>query len=69
MERNQVSSSDIRSIGYDSPTTTLEIEFISGGVYRYSNVPENVFNALMSAGSHGQYFHSYIKDNYSCERV
>ena len=37
MIRQPVSSSNIRSIGYDSMSSTLEIEFHSGGVYQYFN--------------------------------
>ena len=38
MIRQPVSSSNIRSIGYDSESNTLEIEFHSGGVYQYFGV-------------------------------
>lgn len=38
MIRQPVSSSNIRSIGYDSKSNTLEIEFHSGGVYQYFGV-------------------------------
>ena len=40
MNRKPVRSSNISSIGYDSESKTLEIEFHSGGVYQYFNVPE-----------------------------
>ena len=40
MDRNQVASSNIRSIGYDMQTQTLEVEFLSGWVYQYYGVPE-----------------------------
>lgn len=33
MERVKVSSSNIRSIGYEESTKTLEIEFKQGSVY------------------------------------
>lgn len=61
MERKSVSSSNLRSVGYDAETRTLEIEFHDGGVYQYSNVPESIYNGLMSAGSKGSYFDSHIK--------
>jgi len=61
MERQHVSSSNLKSVGYDPSTKTLEIEFLNGGLYQYSNVPESVHKALMSASSHGQYFDSHIK--------
>ena len=39
MDRIQVRSSNIRSIGYDQKTQTLEVEFLKGGVYQYFDVP------------------------------
>jgi hypothetical protein len=69
MNRTPVSSSNLRSIGYDSTSKVLEIEFHSGGIYQYSNVPESVYRGLMAASSHGQYFHQHIKDVYSYRRV
>ena len=69
MRRRPVDSSDLRSVGYDSDTSTLEIEFHSGGIYQYSNVPTSVYHSLLSAGSHGRYFHSYIKGIYPYSKV
>ena len=69
MIRQSVSSSNIRSIGYDTESRTLEIEFHSGGIYQYFNVPESVYNALMSASSHGSYFHRHIKDQYQWTKI
>lgn len=69
MIRQSVSSSNIRSIGYDSKFQTLEIEFHSGGIYQYFNVPESIYNALMAASSHGSYFHRHIKNRYRCTKI
>lgn len=64
MQRQAVSSSNIASIGYDSRSQTLEIEFRSGGLYEYYDVPEGVYSDFMAAGSHGTYFHDHIKEKY-----
>ena len=69
MNRTSVSSSNIASIGYDPTSCTLEVEFHSGLIYQYFNVPESVFDALMGAASHGQYFNSRIKERYKFRRV
>jgi hypothetical protein len=69
MNRIPVSSSDLRSVGYDTTTQTLEIEFHSGGIYQYFNVPPSVHQSLMNAGSLGQFFYAYIKNNYRYTRV
>ncbi len=69
MRRQPVTSSDLRSVGYDPATQTLEIEFHSGGIYQYAGVSAAVYRALMTASSHGQYFHAYIKDQYPTRRI
>jgi hypothetical protein len=69
MERVAVSSSNIASVGYDAGTSTLEIEFNSGGVYEYYDVPEYVYDELMNSGSLGSYHHQNIKNVFSCSQV
>lgn len=69
MQRIRVSSSNLASVGYDPSTSTLEIEFNSGGIYQYYNVPANIYQGLMSASSHGQYFHRHIKDVYRFRKI
>ncbi|MDD4687709.1 MAG: KTSC domain-containing protein [Candidatus Cloacimonetes bacterium] len=64
MVRQQVSSSCIRSIGYDAMKSILEIEFVSGSVYRYFGVPQKIHHELIDASSHGTYFNAEIKDVY-----
>ena len=61
MNRQSVESSNLASIGYDEANKILEVEFKHGGVYQYFDVPENVYEELMNASSHGQYFDSNIK--------
>lgn len=61
MERQSVESSNLASIGYDAENEILEVEFKHGGVYQYFDVPENVYEELMDADSHGQYFDRNIK--------
>lgn len=69
MKRETVNSSNLRSVGYDRSTQTLEVEFNSGGIYQYSQVPESIYNGLMNAPSHGRYFNHFIKNEYPTMRV
>jgi hypothetical protein len=69
MERNNVASSNISSIGYDPQTSTLEVEFLNGGTYQYYGVPENMYQQLMSAPSKGQFLNTYIKNQYAFSRT
>jgi hypothetical protein len=61
MERQYVSSSNIASIGYDPENMVLEIEFLSGSVYQYYDVPQSIYDGLMAADSHGKFLAAYIK--------
>jgi hypothetical protein len=61
MLRVPVISSNLKSVGYDPKSQTLEIEFLSRDVWRYSNVPPEIHAALMNAPSKGTYFSAHIK--------
>ena len=65
MERTPVTSTNIRAIGYDADSQTLEIEFNKGPVYQYSGVPPGEHEGLMAADSKGTYFNTNIKNRYS----
>lgn len=64
MRRTAVASSVLKSVGYDPATAVLEIEFVSGDVYRYFAVPPSVHRALVDAESPGAYFNRTISDRY-----
>ncbi len=67
MERIPVSSSNLASVGYQDGI--LEVAFKSGSVYQYTGVPESVYEALMSAPSHGKFFAAFIRNNYPYRQV
>ncbi|WP_010578759.1 KTSC domain-containing protein [Leptospira alexanderi] len=69
MKRDSVSSSNIRSIGYDAESQTLEIEFLNGGIYQYFDVPNSIFDGLMGAPSHGEYLAANVKGTYRYSKV
>lgn len=69
MDRIQVVSSNIRSVGYEADMEILEVEFTSGNVYQYFDVPESEYEGLMNAASKGKYFNRNIKDNYRYRQV
>lgn len=69
MERTPVSSTDIRAIGYDVDTQTLEIEFTKGSVYQYAGVPVGEYEAMMNADSKGKYFNANIRGRYSFSKL
>lgn len=61
MERQYVTSSNILSIGYDPDNMILEVEFTTGAVYQYYDVPQSIYDGLMAADSHGTYLSAYVK--------
>ena len=69
MRLSPVDSSSLASIGYDSTQQLLEVEFKHGAVYRYEDVPPEVFTVFLKADSKGAFFNSHIKDSYDCVRV
>jgi hypothetical protein len=69
MERSAVSSSSLASIGYDGDSLTLEVEFINGSVYQYYDVPEEIFDDLLNAGSIGSYFHHNVRNSFPNQKV
>ena len=69
MERNVVKSSNIKSVGYDEETEILEVEFKSGGLYQYKDVPKGIYDDFMSHESHGKYLAESIKNVYKFEKI
>ena len=69
MDRTPVSSSNLASVGYEASSLTLEVEFCSGAMYQYFDVPELEWQGLMQASSHGTYFSAHIRDMYRYTRL
>ncbi len=49
-------SSVVLHTSYDRDTATLKITFVSGLAYEYKNVPQEVYNAMITSGAKGIYF-------------
>lgn len=64
IQRVPVRSSNIKAIGYDAASKALSVEFLNGGVYRYSDVPAEKHAELMAADSCGAYLSAHIKGKY-----
>ena len=69
MKRVRLVSSMIAAAGYDPATRVLELEFATGAVYQYSDVPLDVYRSLLDAPSRGRFFHSRIRGAFRCHRV
>jgi hypothetical protein len=64
MQRSPVKSSNIKSIGYDPETKTLEVEFSGERVYQYYDVPADLHEELMVAESCGSFLYENISRLY-----
>jgi hypothetical protein len=69
MDRKKVSSSSIRSVGYDERNRMLEIEFSDGRIMQYSAVSAEIHRRLMSAPSMVSYFRDNIEESFTAKRV
>jgi hypothetical protein len=56
-------------MGYQRRSRILEIEFQSGVVYQYIDVPVRVYEEFCKAESKGNYFNCEIRDAYEFVRM
>jgi hypothetical protein len=64
MERSPLASSSVASVGYDDATQVLEIEFRSGRIYQFANVPRGVFDWLLRTPNKGSFVARMINGRY-----
>lgn len=62
-------SSNLASASYDPEVENLTIEFQSGAIYVYYNVPAATYRGLQNAGSAGSYFYRQIRGRYAYDQV
>jgi hypothetical protein len=62
-------SSVVRRFAYDPATRRLEVLFVTGRRYRYSEVPPAVAKAFRAAFSTGRFFNAEIRDRYAVEEL
>lgn len=68
-QKREAPSTNLVSVGFDLKTLTLEVEFSTGAIYQYYNVPEHIHRELMQAGSKGKFLHQHIRNVYPYSRV
>lgn len=66
-------SSTIHKVDYNETEKSLDIEFRSGNVYRYYDVPPRLWKVFQlyieCEGSPGSFFNEYIKSQYTSEKI
>ena len=54
---------------YNPEKLILTVEFVSGLVYEYLDVPENIYEAFRMSRSKGTFLNTYIKGNYAYQKI
>ena len=62
-------STVIRHFTYDPSRRELHVEFVTGRIYIYYDVPEREAEAFRSAQSKGRYFNFHIRDHFAFREV
>jgi hypothetical protein len=64
-----LASSNVNEIRYLWQDKILEVEFLSGALYQYFQVPVEVFLEFLRAGSPGRFVWNYLRDVYEYARM
>src|ERR1700724_2686187 len=67
--RVPVQSSTIAAVGYSKRLHVLEVEFVNGAIYRYLDVPPDVYRDLLAAKSRARFYDQNIRAKYRSVRV
>lgn len=62
-------STVIRRFAYRPAIAALDVEFVSGRVYRYHEVPEEVAASLAGSRMKGVYFNRAIRGRFAADRL
>ncbi len=69
MTQQLITSTGLKSVGYDAVAHVLELELQSGPVSRYFDVPPSVYEALMSAPSKTRYYNDNVAGKYESRPI
>lgn len=62
-------STVIRRFRYDTDARELTVEFVSGGIYAYADVPPDLPQRWRAAYAKGRFFAAEVRDRFPCRRV
>jgi len=62
-------STAVRPTAYRAGERALDVTFVSGHVYRYFDVPAEVYDRFRVAESAGHFLHGEILDQYDFKRL
>ena len=61
-----LNSRAVKRAEYNPESKRMQLWFPDGGPYDFCNVPQNVYDGLIRASSHGSYYNAHIRDRYQC---
>ena len=67
--RQPVHSQGLAAVGYSKRLRALEVEFVNGAVYRYSNVPPEIYRDLLGAPSKAQFYDANVRGHFPSVHV
>jgi hypothetical protein len=69
VEMIPVVSSNVGKVGYDASAQVLHVQYLNNRTYVYSDVPEAVFQELLSAPSTGSFLNRVVKGTYAYHEI
>ena len=69
MHRTAITANGIAQVGYEDGSEILEIEFTSGNVFQFFNVPPRMFHQLMDTPFKEFYYQNNIHDRFPYKRI
>jgi hypothetical protein len=67
--RQPVHSQALAAVGYSKRLHALEVEFVNGAIYRYSNVPPEIYRELLDAPSKAQFYDANVRGHFPAVHV
>lgn len=64
-----LNSSVFAAAAYTADDKTLYLRFRSSELYRYFDVPSELYDDFLAAESHGQFFAQNIRNRFACEHI
>jgi hypothetical protein len=62
-------STTLAAVAFDASRRCLRVQFRDGSCYEYAGVPDDVFQALLTAESKGGFFNWVLRGNFSYIRL
>lgn len=64
-----VRSSNIAALGYDDAKQILAVQFMSGEVFHYAGISDDLATQLLQAESIGKFYHSTIRGKFQAQKM